>query len=125
MASATATDDFLWLLPLILGVAAFVMIALVPHEAFRLKYAYLWVVPASILLAYAGAFLGLCGLAENRSDLYNARCESSVPWWPLLGIPVLCLLPLAFRRMPGVFVWAVGAFVVLLSVYVPLKMLSV
>jgi hypothetical protein len=93
-----------------------------------LRVAVLLAIAGCALLAIDSFLMTLCGLAENRSDLYNARCEGGVPALPLAGIPVLILLAVAAIRLgPS---WrllglAFGGVTVAACVYVPWALLQV
>ena len=53
------------------------------------RWVPLWALLAVLFLGLWTLFLQLCGLGENRSDLYNARCQGGTKYLPLLGIPLL------------------------------------
>jgi hypothetical protein len=82
------------------------------------------VIVASVLLAWAACLLHLCGLAENRSELYDARCGGGTPDRPLLGIPVLMAIGLAAIRWRSPLWWLLGLAAFLGAIAVPWQMLS-
>ena len=85
-----------FVLPLLIGAAVMLFTWGTTREP-RVRRAVAGAVAGSILLVIASAFLGLCGLGENRSELFNERCSGGTPNLPLLGIPILLwsLLPIA------------------------------
>jgi hypothetical protein len=62
------------------------------------RKAFAFAISASLLLVLETFALGLCGLGENRSALYESRCSGGVPFLPLIGAPVLLLLAAGTRK---------------------------
>jgi hypothetical protein len=82
-------------------------------------------VAGSVVLCLAAIFSSLCGIAENRSELFYERCEGSVPYIPLYGIPALLATPFLRRSLSGPAVLMVGIVIVLVAITVPKELLSV
>lgn len=119
---ALTTSSLVWL-PLILGASVCGLIAVSAQKG-RARSAYLWIVPACVLLVYGVLLLSLCGQTSPATNLYKERCNGGVPWWPLVGIPILLLLPVVLPRLSGVLLWLLGLGVVVMSFAIPLWWLN-
>jgi hypothetical protein len=94
-------------------------------DARSVRFLAIGALVGSIVLFIAAALNGLCGIAENRSELFYERCEGSVPYIPLYAIPLLLAAPFLRRFVPGALIWGAGAVVVFVGIVVPLQLLSV
>lgn len=91
----------------------------------RTRRAVAGAVAGSVLLVIAAGFLSLCGLGENRSDLFHDRCRGGTPNLPLLGIPVLFLAAFGASRWHEGMFWALGALTLAVAILAPWKLLDV
>lgn len=107
------------------GGAAYLATVWLSTESRAIRFWAVWAVVGSLLLFIAAALTSLCGIAENRSELYNSRCEGSVPYIPLYAIPLLLAAPLLRRYMSGGLLLIMGCLVVVAAIAIPLKLLSV
>ncbi len=113
-----------FVLPLLIGAAVLLFTWGTTEEA-RTRRAVAGAVAGAILLIIASAFFSLCGLGENRSDLFNERCSGGTPNLPLLGIPVLFLAAFGASRWHEELFWALGALALAVAVVVPWKLFDV
>ena len=113
-----------FVLPILIGVAVLFFTWAATRET-RTRRAVAGAVAGSILLVVAAALHNLCGLAENRSDLFNERCSGATPDLPFLGIPVLFLAAFGASRWNEGLFWALGALGLLAALVVPWKLLDV
>jgi hypothetical protein len=89
------------------------------------RRAFTWAIVGSVILAIESSLLTICGIAENRSELYNDRCEGGTPFLPLLGIPFLLLTAVAYARTRVTLLWVVGIAGFVVALVVPWELLSV
>lgn len=113
-----------FVLPLLIGAAVMLFTWGATREP-RVRRAVAGAIAGSILLVIASAFLGLCGLGENRSELFNERCSGGTPNLPLLGIPVLFLAAFGASRWHEELFWALGALTLAVAIVVPWELLDV
>jgi len=113
-----------FVLPVLVG-AGILLTTWGATSAPRTRWAVAGAVGGSILLVIASAFLSLCGLGENRSDLFHDRCSGGTPNLPLLGIPVLFLAAFGASRWNEGLFWALGALTLLVAIVAPWKLLDV
>jgi len=78
-----------------------------------------------LLLGIAWIFASLCGLAENRSELFYDRCDGSVPYIPLYAIPPMLAMPFLRRFISGPAVLMLGVLLVVAAFAIPNELLSV
>jgi hypothetical protein len=100
------------------------------EDAWGVRFSAIWAIGAIVLLIVASGYLSLCGISENRSELFNERCEGGTPSLSLYGIPLVVLAPFVRRFLPGgdewTFVVAIAvAGIVATAVAVPMRLLSV
>jgi len=106
--------------------AAYLVLVWSSTESREIRFWAVCAVIGGLLLGIAWIFASLCGLAENRSDLFYERCEGSVPYIPLYAIPPLLLLPFLRRSLSGFAVLAIGLFlIVVVGFLIPENLLSV
>ncbi|HET7417927.1 MAG TPA: hypothetical protein VFJ61_09920 [Solirubrobacterales bacterium] len=112
---------------LLAGAAGVAYLALVwfGTESKEIRFWAIWAVVGSILLCLAAAVATSCGIAENRSDLFNERCNGSVPYIPLYAIPPLLATPFLRRFVSGPAVLMVGAAILVVAIALPERLLSV
>lgn len=94
-------------------------------ESREIRFWAIWAVVGSVVLGFAAILATICGIAENRSELFYERCEGSVPYIPLYAIPLLLATPFLRRFLSGLSVLIVGALLVVVAIAVPEKLLSV
>ncbi|HEX8751985.1 MAG TPA: hypothetical protein VF731_01100 [Solirubrobacterales bacterium] len=113
----------IWIAP-IAGAAAFMMAAYAFTNNHELRAALWWGVTASVVLAYVSLILSLCGLAENRSMVYRARCEGQTDLLPLIGIPILIGLPFFAVRGNWAVCLLIGIAVTATAIAIPWWLLA-
>jgi hypothetical protein len=94
-------------------------------ESREIRFWAIWALAGSVLLAFAAILTSLCGIAENRSELFNERCEGSVPYIPMYAIPALLATPFLRRFLSGPAVLMVGILLVVLAIAIPKRLLAV
>jgi len=94
-------------------------------ESKEIRFWAVWAVVGSLLLGIAWVFASLCGLAENRSELFYDRCDGSVPYIPLYAIPAMLAMPLLRRFISGPAVLMLGALLIVVAFAIPKELLSV
>lgn len=107
------------------GGAAYLVTVWVRTESRAIRFWAIWAVVGSFMLLIAAAFISLCGIAENRSELYNSRCEGSVPYIPLYAIPLLLATPILRRFVSAPLLLVVIGLLVVAAIAIPLQLLSV
>jgi hypothetical protein len=107
------------------GIAAYLAIvwAVTASRAIR-RFAVLAVI-ASVVLGLASTFYTLCGIAENRSELFYERCEGSVPYMPLYAVPLLLAAPVLRRFISGGLLLMMIAVVVVVAIAIPKQLFDV
>jgi hypothetical protein len=107
------------------GAAAYLKVVWLSTESREIRISAIWALVGSLVLGLDFIFNSLCGLAENRSELFQERCEGSTPYIPLYVIPLLLAAPILRRFAPGGTVLMIGAVLVVTAILVPLQLLSV
>jgi hypothetical protein len=107
------------------GVAVYLTAAWLSTESRAVLVLAICAVIASIVLVLAAGLIGLCGLAENRSELFDQRCEGSVPYIPLYTIPLVLAVPFLRRFASGALLLVMGGLLVAAAIVIPLRLLSV
>lgn len=107
------------------GGAAYLAAVWLSTESRAIRFWAIWAVVGSLVLLIATAFISLCGIAENRSELYNSRCEGSVPYIPMYAIPLLLATPILRHFVSGAWLLVVEGFLVAAAIATPLQLLSV
>ncbi|MFL5833240.1 MAG: hypothetical protein ACJ76B_04580 [Solirubrobacterales bacterium] len=106
--------------------AAYLTLVWSTTESREIRFWAVWAVVGSLLLGIAWVFASLCGLAENRSELFYERCEGSVPYIPLYAIPPLLVMPFLRRFLSAPAVLLAGILlVVVVGFLIPKELLSV
>jgi hypothetical protein len=118
-------EDLLALLLVVaLGVAYLAFVWAVSEER-EIRFWAVLALVGSVVLGLDATLNSFCGIAENRSELFNERCEGSVPYIPLYAIPLLLAMPLLRRFLSGPAVLMVAAVLVLVAIAIPQQLLSV
>lgn len=107
------------------GIAAYVTAVWLSTESRAIRFWAIWAVVGSIILGIAAILTGFCGIAENRSELFQERCEGSVPYIPLYAIPLLLLTPILRRFVPGALLLVVDVLLIAAAIAIPSQLLSV
>ncbi len=94
-------------------------------ESREVRFWAVWALVGCVVLCLAAIFNSLCGIAENRSELFYERCHGSVPYIPLYAIPPLLVLPFLRHFLAGPVVLMVGALLVVVAIAVPNQMFNV
>ncbi len=105
-------------LPLVLG-AGMLCFVFASTDDPRTRKILVAVTIGSVILALEPFYLGLCGLAEGQSDLYQSRCEGGTPFLPLLGVPPLLAIGFAAARWRSASLIVVGMAIFLTAFIVP------
>jgi hypothetical protein len=105
--------------------AAYLTLVWSTTESREIRFWAIWALVGSLLLGIAWIFASLCGLAENRSELFYDRCDGTVPYIPLYAIPPMLAMPFLRRFISGPAVLMLGVLLVLVGFAVPKELLSV
>lgn len=107
------------------GVAAYLKVVWLATESRAIRLWAIWALLGSVVLFFDAMTNTLCGMAENRSELFNERCDSGVPYIPLYGIPLLLTAPLLRHYLSGAVVFALWAIVIATAIAIPMHLFSV
>jgi hypothetical protein len=94
-------------------------------ESRAIRFWAVWAVIGSLVLGIDAVFNSLCGIAENRSELFYERCEGSVPYIPLYAVPLLLAAPILRNYVSGFSLLAMGVLVIAVAMMVPMQLFSV
>lgn len=108
-----------------LGAAAYLKIVSLSTESRAIRLWAIWALVGSAVLGFDAIFNSLCGIAENRSELFYERCEGSVPYIPLYAIPLLLIVPLLRRYVSGAVVLGLGILIIATAIAIPMHLFSV
>lgn len=107
------------------GVAAYLTAVWFSTKSRAILFWAIWAVVGSIILGIAAVLTAFCAIAENRSELFNERCEGSVPYISLYAIPLLLAVPFLRRFMAGGLVLVAGVLLVAAAIVIPWQLLAV
>lgn len=105
--------------------AAYVAAVWLATKSRAIRFWAIWALVGSVVLFIATLLTTLCGLAENRSELFHERCEGSIPYIPLYAIPMLLAAPFLRRFVSGAVVLSLGGALIAAAIIIPLQLLSV